>query len=673
MARHNSYGWYYGFPVFNMSHRFTYFNSLANTENNSPNVAKAKQNLYSAASNAVGQASSFLSSTMDTSEMESAINFIKQAAESERQKELSILIQYKDELASKLPKNKQIDQILNKLTTIELDNPKNLQNFYSELTKCINLVRQDADKYLKELQSLANKTHNTFQDLTKDDYRFRAYGDIQSMLNNLTGMATQQQKRNEESYAANLRQVVSDYIVENKIASMLASGEDFAAIVAAITLDIERLFQEELDKDATKQDFANFTLDEMRKIIKKYTQRDISEQSRLQKAINGNYTDLQEIISATKSILGIKSITKPENIIKRNRSVGQRLSKHDETSSIMKRLQSNKELDGMVKELKLVEFNTKTNQSHGNLFELIEVLLDNAIKVNGTPATDVLVGSITFDLDTASSYNQIKKYMQQIANEFTNYSDGQRKDRMQDRTEEFEAMNEAIQYTEHELDNLIKQLNLPIPDLFIYHESLKLYAGMETGKSHNFHGREMAILSMLDELYSLGGLGGLILPQRDAITFLALNLSSAAVAGNVKGPLEKYLSLFAGLLMFDDIKNIALEASGTLSYENVKNIHLYNLNGIYVPASMILSYTAQACQDAFSEMASGYAAQATISTSGASAAINKWNDTAGDWNPTTNPFEAQWPIIGEQVANGTKVRIAFLASFIQLINDLLTI
>lgn len=48
--------------------------------------------------------------------------------------------------------------------------------------------------------------------------------------------------------------------------------------------------------------------------------------------------------------------------------------------------------------------------------------------------------------------------------------------------------------------------------------------------------------------------------------------------------------------MFDDVRNIAIEAARKISSEQseaLKNIHLYNLNGIYVPASMILTYTYQ--------------------------------------------------------------------------------
>ena len=83
--------------------------------------------------------------------------------------------------------------------------------------------------------------------------------------------------------------------------------------------------------------------------------------------------------------------------------------------------------------------------------------------------------------------------------------------------------------------------------------------------------------------------------NRELLSFLALNLNPSAAAASAKGPLENYFSIFAGLLMFDDVKNMALEAA-KIAQENthIHQIHLYNLNGIYVPASMILSYVSDA-------------------------------------------------------------------------------
>ena len=92
---------------------------------------------------------------------------------------------------------------------------------------------------------------------------------------------------------------------------------------------------------------------------------------------------------------------------------------------------------------------------------------------------------------------------------------------------------------------------------FIAHESLKLYRGVETknSKFEEFHGREMNILSALSKLYASPILSDSMISSEHLITYL-INISNATLANN-KEPLETYLSLFAGLLMFDDIKSLA--------------------------------------------------------------------------------------------------------------------
>jgi len=65
----------------------------------------------------------------------------------------------------------------------------------------------------------------------------------------------------------------------------------------------------------------------------------------------------------------------------------------------------------------------------------------------------------------------------------------------------------------------------------------------------------MNILSALSKLYASPILANDMIDSDMLITYL-LNIYDATLVNN-KNPLELYLSLFAGLLMFDDIKLIA--------------------------------------------------------------------------------------------------------------------
>lgn len=672
--RNNSY--IYGIPHFNISDKFTYFIDLTNINYNSPIVALQKKHLYENARNEAEKITSLLKNDNAT-EIQSAIKFLGVAAQNERKKEILILKAYKAKLQKELPRGKDIDKILSSLDSANLNNPKQLNQFYNDLTSCLNILRQNAEDYYTRLQQWKKHNNKKMNELAQDDYRFRAAGDIQAILNNITGMATKAQEKKVESFAAKLRELVANYIIDNNVSHLCATGEDFAAIVAAITLDIEKELQKELDKDTEKNDFSELTDKELQNFINEYSSRTLAQQTRLQKALTADQDSLQDILYAAKNILGITTLSgsaKATQITKAN----SRTSKMNERNSMFKFFKNSKKIDyNLLQELKAVKFSSTTKTSHGNLFELIQVLTNqNAIKIGGSAATDTIsMGSVDIELENTDIGREIKQWRNEIANAYTEYDMLKRESREQDRTEAFLEMNKEVEKAEEEINKLLEKLDIQVNDLFIYHESLKLYMGMETNDSDAFHGREMIILNYIDELYSLAGIGDLVLPQKDALIFLALNLSNEAVGAGAKNTLAHYLSIFAGLLMFDDVRNIAIEAARKVNSEQsktLKNIHLYNLNGIYVPASMILTYTYQSLQQAYDQIISGRGAKVNISTNKIDKDINVFlntEDKISEYNVSS--YRYLWPIMADKASSGTTVRIAFLAAFNQFINELL--
>ena len=62
------------------------------------------------------------------------------------------------------------------------------------------------------------------------------------------------------------------------------------------------------------------------------------------------------------------------------------------------------------------------------------------------------------------------------------------------------------------LNKILEKNKIP-EDIFIYHESLKLYASVEEGKHNEFEGRTLGILNALDSLYTANNIAGLELPS----------------------------------------------------------------------------------------------------------------------------------------------------------------
>ena len=610
MPKKHPYHWDFGIPDFDIAHYFTYFNDLAvNNPNNPMLVAEKKQRLYEEASIAAYDIASEMNpdNAAGLENINSALNFLKAMADSERQKELSILENFKATLKKKYAgKHRSFDKILAELNKFSLDgaNAQSLFNFYTELTAAINRVRTSAKDYKKRVQSLTKKQETTRRALTETDYRFRVGGDLQALLNNVIGTATQGQKSAEEAYSARLRKVVGDYIINHNIGSKITSGEDFAAIFVAIALDISAKMQDAADKSQVK-DLADLKLKDMERIAKTYANATANDQTRLQKALDGDRIELEQILRDTKDIMGIKTIANEEEREARRNLVKNRTNKKETEDSLLKQLQQIPELTELVDALSLIEFTHNTNTRHGNIYELIQVLAQQgASNVTGNVGTDIIVplGSINFEISTKNMEAPIKKLPHAINEILTNYSKQTRKDRHDLMIDEFNIMNQELKDTESIIDELLSTTadEESIDDLFIFHESLKLYASIEQGQHKQFHGRTMSIISYIGELYAMASLEDLQLPQANALNFLALNLSEEAVGGGViKDILGKYFSIFAGLLMFDDLKNMAEEAAGQLTFNHLHNIHLYNLNGVYVPASMVLSYVYTALMQPF--------------------------------------------------------------------------
>ena len=232
-------------------------------------------------------------------------------------------------------------------------------------------------------------------------------------------------------------------------------------------------------------------------------------------------------------------------------------------------------------------------------------------------------------------------------------------------------MNKTIRGQIKELEEELNKINNLPDNIFIYHESLKLYASVELGNNNIFHGRSLNILNAFDEIYSMAGAETLILPHKDIIEGICINLSELALGHNLKGLIEDYLSIFAGMLMFDDLQNIAFEATNQLTQGKVRQVHLYNINGIYLPSSYILTKVYESLMESVGYLNSGKAAQVSISTNGADTVINQYLQNRF-WGG--NNYTARYPEIWNETANevikGIDINITFLISFIDFLKDL---
>ena len=241
-------------------------------------------------------------------------------------------------------------------------------------------------------------------------------------------------------------------------------------------------------------------------------------------------------------------------------------------------------------------------------------------------------------------------------------------------------MNASLRDVSQQINNILKENKIP-DDIFLYHESLKLYTTVETHERGYFHGRELNILAALDRIYSMEGIEKLTLAKKDILYNIAINLADSAVGGQVRDDVENYLSIFAGMLMFDDLQNMALDISRNAVLEleqqqvgEVRTVHLYRVNDIYIPGSMLLTTLCNALESGYNKITADYGASAEINAAKAEASIQEYisKRNSGTSMQYTKNWESLWDSYAEKAYQGTTIRIKFLASFFDFLEDIRT-
>ena len=666
--------WHFGIP--NFTGLYTYFHEL--TEEGGP-LEHRKHLLWA---HATAEAKKDIDKLQAHQNIKRANDFLALVAESERTKEINMITTFCKQTGKKFP-----------LLAPYLENPAlidaNLDDFYTSLTTAINEARKSTQDYHTELLRIKQNMEDASRTLAsykEDDYRYRLNNDINSFLNRITGNF-QVSVDSTPAFSQKVQSLTLRILEKMDIGKQVQSAEDFAAIAAATLIDVERQVQKELDSERDsyinrKKLDAKIT-DILDKVERHYTRiaskAEIAE-SPVEKALsNINSAEFTRIINNAKDILNIETSTKSSNEIDK---LNNKIRKRDERAkqknkSIYEIRQQVKSLTNS-KNLNLVTFQIEgsAQSQHGNVYELIESIFQEGFKVSGNMATDIITYTIGWNIKQDNA--ALATLSEEIGKIYTDaYAQLQSipKDEIRDTREILNNMNKEIdkliRATEKNMQNL-KELDLD--NMFVFHESLKLSSSAETGRNKlngGFSGRKMSIMSYIDSLYTMSD--SMTMPlDRTALGFLSLNLTPGAVAESMKEPLEQYLSLYAGMVMFDDLANMAEEAVSMINAFSpsgkIMQIHLYNLNGIYVPASMILSYISDAVDTTYSQIVSDAAAEVTITTLA--------NKTYAQYLTTRNsgkPFNLTsdtWKSVAADSASNTKISITFLASFKAFIEKL---
>lgn len=634
---------YCGIPMsFLFSNNYAYFESLADTEDNGPLVAQYKQKLYSQAVRQANKAAKTISTGSE--KVNQAVAFLGVAAESERNKEMAAVRAYKDKICSQLGNN-QI--LLHKLESLFNGyNATDPQEFYEKLIYFFNHTRQEAVDLQERLETLKQEKRDKAEVYNRN-FVFQNDSSSRTLIKRLSGHS--RKKENATSYSKLIQDAALRVIAEKEYASRinLSDSTNLAALAVAIQNDLSHLFQREVYwQKLTGLD--ELTPERIYEITTEYINNTEESYTTLQKNLEHNKKQTENVLQSVKDTLGIK--VKP--LKKGDRSV--RFTK--ETREWLKSIGLTPK---QIREMGEVTVTCKSNTSAGNSFESIIILLQEGAgrKVKNSAAADgIMIGSIDITVETNDEiHTQLDKIITTVEKHAA------KQDTRENIAASYREMNKTIDEAYQEMEKILKAIDSQ-EELFVYHESLKNYKSIESGENKVFHGREMKALTYLDELYAVQKGGGLTPPSIKYLEFLILNLFSGAVANQYKDVLEKYFSIFAGFLMFDDAVVMAQNAQRSMAIDNskVKSVHLYNINGVYVPASYVLQSLYQALTEASNMIDMGI--KVSFNDVG--------SEVMGIERDSTSPYPTRWREVSEEVQNKTKVNITFLSAFLQLIEQI---
>ena len=572
-----------------------------------------------------------------------------------------------DKIKSTLPELKQ------KITSTDI---KAANSAELKLIQQISIMKNGLENYERRLAEInevnMSDTKNIDNDKVKERYEYRIQGDIENYLKHL---GNRQHKSDARERDLRLHDFLSSLIskkLPNFQADLKLSIE--TALYADFSLWIEN------NTDTTyPQINPNDLLNYLEKYLNPYDDKQLRGRTRLLNMIEQNNKELTYVANEMSKGLGSKYIDK--DTYKELKVTYDKIKDTDQKKVQINNLTYTKrQIKDMISTYErnintdldkrfTFQFNSKLGSSHGNFYETLLAALTNAINVKANAGADLIIplGTAVLSKSPTKQDNELIKLAHNIENiiskDFNENKDMDLKN-FQALIEDQRTMSKNIKEQINETQKSLNSNGLnDFQDFFITHDSLKLYQSTESGtqKVKGFHGRSMNILSALSKLYASPELSAAMINSDMLITYL-INIDSETVTyGANKQPLETYLSLFAGMLMFDDIVSMVEDISVNMdipSYANVKQLHVYNLGGTYFPLSVILNNIISQVENVSINLAFDPSNTAVAKISGPSLSSPKKDD------PTT------WSTIASSTISGTKIQIHFLTGFLNYISQL---
>ena len=522
--------------------------------------------------------------------LDQALDFLKRVMQSEQQKEKIAINKKINQLNNVISKIEKEDDNIQKIFQKDLNNLKNIiqllhnntdNKFYLQLIKAINIAVTGTEVYEQTLQQLLQQTTK------QTSFNSSQYNNISAHIDTLINYYSR-------ADAARYNQVemlrlltdtfIEKYcsqIINNYFQNNLLDSREIAGLVYVVQQELFLFLQNNATFKASIQDEQDF--------VNKYSLLE-QELETFSKTVIG-----QRLQHNNNYILQILTENFENNTVsKQSNKINSHINQL--RKAIGKTPTANAKLDTILSNIKV-----KKNLSSFGYDEIRTFILQNSgvygvhTGTRNTATDSISLGSLTFVIENDNNFpnnNNNQNDIIRALNDLKKSLRPSRSSRAQSWEEFVANHNKKIAQTYSDIKAALNELS----DIFIIHETSKDYTYKVRNKSElfeDFTGRRMAGESFLAQLQSLNVEKHTSI-DLERIKILLYNTSKDTLGEQYKSSLEHYFAIFAGILMFDDFSQIALDANSeneTIISTNPTHIHLYKLSSLYVPSSYILAET----------------------------------------------------------------------------------
>lgn len=318
-----------------------------------------------------------------------------------------------------------------------------------------------------------------------------------------------------------------------------------------------------------------------------------------------------------------------------------------------------------------------TNDQMAEIESLVKFTVTGAIMGENTGSrggkADNIIGYVTMDPDRLNPLEQDPKLLEKLK-EINDITQQLINTTSKENTAEYYKQqgsnwNSAAAEIDKRLNDLNDQYEF-LASCFLIEDSTKNYLSLyASGTNNSVHGGSLGadLTDQLNKIQTLTEHGGISMVDQKWLTAAIINAGPHMIAEKQKNKLQNYLAMFAAILLFDSQVNIADEAL-QMNLSNISTnthlIHLFSVNNGYYPLSYVLQLTYNSLNTNLERIKSD-----TLSHGVEVSFHNFVSPPSKHYKGNQN--KEQWDSLAKSALESTKIKMRFLVSLMNILQNLL--